>query len=181
MNYGYEQGDGHFRQVLAAFLHEAYGFEVSPAALMVTGGASQALDLICTHCARPGDTVFVEEPTYFLALRIFADRHLQVVGVPTDESGLRLDALEALLAEHQPAFLYTVPTFQNPSGFTLPAERRRQLLRLAEAHDFVVVADEVYHLLNYTEKPPLPLRRAEVVSASFPLALSPRFWRPDCG
>jgi len=157
LNYGYEQGDGSFLQALAGFLQPRYGFEVSPATLMTTTGASQALDLICTHFARPGDTVFVEEPTYFLALRIFAERRLNVVCVPTGEQGLQLDALEALLKKHQPAFLYTVPTFQNPSGFTTSAAHRRQLVELAQEHDFFIVADEVYHLLSYAQEPPAPL------------------------
>lgn len=159
LNYGYEQGDGYFRQALARFLQQQAGYDASPEMLMVTSGASQALDMICTHFARPGDTVFVEEPTYFLALRIMNDRRLNVVSVPTGADGLDLDALEALLARQRPAFLYTVPTFQNPSGVTLPAAQRERLLSLAQAHDFYVVADEVYHLLDYGEAPPPPLGR----------------------
>lgn len=157
LNYGYEQGDGAFRQVLAQFLQGQASYGATPQNLMITCGASQGLDMICTHFARAGDTVFVEEPTYFLALRVFADRRLKVVPVPTDEEGLQMGALEAHLARQRPAFLYTVPTFQNPSGVTLPAARRERLLQLAQAHDFVVVADEVYHLLNYEGEPPAPL------------------------
>ncbi|HZD10754.1 MAG TPA: PLP-dependent aminotransferase family protein, partial [Candidatus Binatia bacterium] len=157
LNYGYEQGDGRFRQLLAQFLQRHTASEVLPENLMITCGASQGLDMICTHFARSGDTIFVEEPSYFLALRIFADRGLNVVGVPTDAQGLRLDALQELLARQQPAFLYTVPTFQNPSGVTLPAVRRSELLRLAQEHNFFVVADEVYQLLDYSASPPPPM------------------------
>ena len=123
----------------------------------MTAGASQALDLICTLYTQPGDVVFVEEPSYFLALRIFADHRLRVVGVPTDAEGLRIDALEELLRQQRPAFLYTIPTHQNPAGFTLPLARRRRLVELAQQHGFLVVADEVYHLLSYGAPPPPPL------------------------
>ena len=157
LNYGYEQGDGYFRRALAQFLEERYGVPVTAGELMTTAGASQALDMICTYFTQPGDTVFVEEPTYFLALRILEDHRLNVVGLPTDEHGLDTEALEAGLRSRRPAFVYTVPTFQNPAGFTLSPERRKRLLALSREYDFYVVADEVYHLLHYGEPPPPPL------------------------
>jgi len=157
LNYGYEQGDGYFRRALARFLEEAYGVPVTAGSLMTTAGASQALDMICTYFTQPGDTVFVEEPTYFLALRILADHRLNVLGLPTDEEGLDMEALEAGLQSRRPAFVYTVPTFQNPAGFTLPRARRERLLALSREYEFYVVADEVYHLLHYGEPPPPPL------------------------
>lgn len=157
LNYGYEQGDGYFRRALAHFLEEEYRAPVTANELMTTAGASQALDMICTYFTQPGDTVFVEEPTYFLALRILADHRLNVVGLPTDEQGLVTEALEAGLQSRRPAFVYTVPTFQNPAGVTLPPERREHLLALSREYDFFVVADEVYHLLHYGGPPPPPL------------------------
>lgn len=157
LNYGYEQGDGYLRRGLADFLRTQAGYDVRPEWLMITTGASQALDLICTHFARPGDTVLVEEPTYFLALRIFAERGLKVVAAPTGPEGLDPDGLQEMLGRERPAFLYTVPTFQNPSGVTLSRARREELVQLAREYDFFVVADEVYHLLNYGPAPPPPL------------------------
>lgn len=157
LQYGFEQGDGYFRRALADFLTAEYRQPVSADGLFVTAGTSQALDLICTLYTRPGDVVFVEEPSYFLALRIFADHRLQVVGVPTDADGLRIDVLEELLRERRPALLYTIPTHQNPAGFTLPLARRARLVELAQQHGFLVVADEVYHLLSYGAAPPPPL------------------------
>lgn len=157
LNYGYELGDGYFRRALARFLAPHYGLAVGTESLMVTAGASQALDLICTRFTKPGDLVIVEEPTYFLALRIFADHHLRVIGVPVDAEGLMVDALVELLESEKPALLYTVPTFQNPTGITLSAARRKRLVEMSEAHDFLIVADEVYHLLPYDSSPPGPM------------------------
>jgi 2-aminoadipate transaminase len=160
LNYGYEQGDGRFRAALASFLTGRYGITVSPPQLMVTAGASQALNLICTQFAQPGDVVFVEEPSYFLALRILREDHrLHVVSLPVDEAGLIPEAVEAALAQHRPRFLYTIPTYQNPTGYTLSQARRDRLVALSQEYDFLIVADEVYHLLGYGEPPPLPLAR----------------------
>ncbi|MGB0389305.1 MAG: PLP-dependent aminotransferase family protein [Ardenticatenaceae bacterium] len=156
LQYGNEQGDGYFLLALADFLSEGYGVPVQADDLFVTGGNSQALDLICTVFSQPNDTVFVEEPTYFLALGIFADYNLNVVPLPTDENGLVIEALEEKLANQQPAFLYTVPTFHNPTGITLSQSRRERLVELSEEHNFLIVADEVYHLLNYATTPPPP-------------------------
>ncbi|MCB0163160.1 MAG: PLP-dependent aminotransferase family protein [Anaerolineae bacterium] len=155
--YGAEPGDGFFRLALAEFLTRHYGVSVSADQLFITAGASQGLDLICTLYTQPGDTVFVEEPSYFLALRIFADHRLKVVGLPMDGDGLSLEALEEKLAEHRPAFLYTVPVFHNPAGVTLSAARRSRLIELSEQHDFLIVADEVYQLLAFNSAPPPPL------------------------
>jgi len=157
LQYGYEAGDVRFRAPLAAFLGEQYGQPVDPGQLFVSNGVSQALDLICTLHAQPGDVVFVEEPTYFLALRIFADHRLRVVGLLTDEHGLVIEALEEALAQQRPALLYSVPTHQNPSGATLSLNRRRRLVELSREHNFTVLADEVYHCLSYEEPPPPPL------------------------
>lgn len=176
--YGYEQGDGHFRQTLAGFLSEAFGAGVDARSLFITAGASQGLDLICTLFTRPGDTVLVEDPTYFLALRIFADHGLNIVGVPIDESGLIIPALEEQLAKSEPAFIYTIPTFHNPGGCVLAAERRQELVEISRKRNLPVVADEVYHLLNYSTELPLPLAchadKAPILSlGSFSKILAP--------
>lgn len=157
--YGTSQGDGYFRLALAGFLSEGYGLPVDPGHLLVTNGASQALDMICTLFTNSGDTIFVEEPSYFLALRIFADHHLNVVSIPMDSDGLIIEAVEEALLKDTPVFLYTIPTFHNPSGITLSAARRERLVQLSKAHNFLIVADEVYQLLGYTVTPPPPLAR----------------------
>ncbi len=154
LQYGLEQGDGYFRAELAKFLSSRYGFPVSHDELFTTAGISSALALLCSLFTKPGDTIFVEEPSYFLALRIFADYGLRVASIPTDEAGLVIDDLIHALNESKPKFLYIVPTFQNPSGHTLPQERREQLVELAKEHDFLILADEVYQFLSYTQTPP---------------------------
>jgi len=178
LSYGFEKGDFHFREALAAFLAGIYGMPVDPAHLLVTNGASQAIDLICTLFSKGGDTIFVEEPTYFLARKIFADHCLKPVALPMDADGLMVDALEEELKHTRPAFLYTIPTYHNPTSSCLSPSRRETLAELSRRYEILVVADEVYHPLSYTAAPPPPLAAAclsaKVISlGSFSKILAP--------
>ena len=162
LQYGATQGYGPLLRSLAEFLssHESYTAPISPSELFLTAGASQAIDHTTTLFTRTGDTVFVEEPTYYLIQSIFEDHGLNVVGVSTDSDGLRMDALEAMLESpdtQRPSMLYTIPTYQNPSGSVLPYDRRRKLVELAHQHGFLVLADEVYNLLHFGDPPPPPI------------------------
>lgn len=154
LQYGPEEGDGYFNRALADFLSGEYGEPVQPEGLFITNGVSQALDLVCTLLTKPGDLVLVEEPTYFLVFRIFHNHGLRVEALPLDDEGLSLEALEAKLKQARPAFLYTIPTFQNPTSVTLAQARREALVALSRQYNFWIVADEVYHMLHYTQPPP---------------------------
>lgn len=154
LQYGTEKGDGYFRVAFANFLSKKYNFTVDIESLFITSGISAGLDLLCTLFTKPEDTIFVEEPSYFLALKIFSDHGLKVVSIQTDEQGLVIDDLILKLKKSKPKFVYVIPTFQNPAGRTLTQERREQLVSLAKEHDFLIFADEVYQFLNYTQEPP---------------------------
>lgn len=149
IQYGSEKGDEGFREELAAFLAGQAEEHAAAKELFVSGGISQALDLICAVYTSPGDLVITEDPTYFLALKIFRDHGLRMKSVPVDKDGMDVDALEQLLAEETPSLVYTIPSFQNPSGVCMEDGRRRRLSALAERYGFYVVADEAYRLLRY--------------------------------
>lgn len=162
LQYGAVQGFGPLLESLAGFLsvQESYGGPVTPDSLFLTAGASAAIDLATTLYATAGDTVIVEEPTYYLIEQIFVDHGLNVIGAPTDADGLDTVALADLLASGEstaPKLLYTIPTYQNPNGSVLPLHRRRQLVELARQYRFTVVADEVYQLMHYGTPPPPPM------------------------
>ena len=154
LNYGVVQGDERFLNSLATFLTENYHSKVMPEQLFVSGGNSQALDLVSVVFANPGDTVFVEEPSFFLAFQILRDHGLNIVGIPVDDDGVCIDALQQALKTHKPAFLYTIPSYHNPGGQCTSEARRRRIVELAAEHDFLIVADEVYQLLYYYDAPP---------------------------
>jgi 2-aminoadipate transaminase len=160
--YGAEQGPGRLIGALQGWLAREEGSAPPAQELFITGGVSQALDLLCTLFTRPGDVVLVESPVYHLALRIFRDHGLELAPVAADEDGLRVDvlgeALEALrLRDRRPRFLYTVPTFNNPTGMTMPVERRRALVAFARQAGLLVLEDDVCRALWYDAPPPPPL------------------------
>lgn len=176
--YGREQGNANFRETLAHFLTGQYAYAVKPDQLLITNGNSQALDFICTHFTKPGDTVLVEEPSYFLALKIFADQKLNIVGIPLDSQGIDTDQLQKQIELQTPAFVYTIPAHHNPASITLSYERRNELVRICAENNILLVADEVYHCLSYTKEPPKSMGywvdKCEMISlGSFSKILAP--------
>jgi 2-aminoadipate transaminase len=157
LNYGERQGDIRFLETLAIFLSDEYGSPVTPESLFVTAGNSQALDFVCALFTKPGDTVFVEEPSYFLAFKIFTDHGLNIVSIPTDDKGMNIDRLEQELGQTRPKLLYTIPSYHNPGGQNMSSGRRSRLVALSRECDFLVVADEVYQLLWHKQAPPAAL------------------------
>ncbi len=110
----------------------------TPAEVVITSGASQGLDLAATFLLEPGDTVLVDVPTYHLAVRILRDYPIELVGVRSDDDGIVLEDLARTITRlraggRAPKLLYTIPTFHNPTGRTLPDDRRAGLLALAGA------------------------------------------------
>lgn len=160
MQYGAQLGHPGFRVSLAHLLTDQYSHLVTAEELMLTGGNSIGLTLVSEVFARHGDIVICEDPTYFLACGVFASAGLEVRGVPVDADGLDVDALARMLAGGlRPAFVYCIPAFQNPCGVCLSPERAQRLVELAEAHDFMIVADEPYVLLHYADQRPGSLMR----------------------
>lgn len=157
MNYTSPQGDLILRSALAELVRSR-GIAVGPDELLITAGVTNGMALATTLLARPGSVVLVEQPTYLGLLNILAAQGVRTVGLPMDSEGVRIEAVEAALAEERPAFLYTVPTFQNPSGICMSATRRAELLALAERHRLPLVEDDIYGDLGYECEPPQALK-----------------------
>ncbi len=160
--YGFEQGPGRLIEAVRQRLGRVEGSAPPPEALMITGGNSQALDMLCAQLSRPGDVALVEAPTYHLALRIFRDRGLRLAAVPGDERGMDVGAAGELLRRlraigQRVAFLYVVASFGNPSGVSLAPERRQALADLAARESLAVIEDDAYGELWYDAPPPAPL------------------------
>lgn len=147
LTYGFAGGAGYTRAAIAAHL-SATDCPTAAEDVIVTAGSSGGLDLLLTMLAQPGDVVFVEQPTYFLALRMFADHGLRVVGLTSDADGPRADefavAAAGARADGRTVFLYLVPTFANPTGRCMSATRQRELLDVAFEVDAFVIDDDAY-------------------------------------
>ncbi|MFE6405323.1 PLP-dependent aminotransferase family protein [Streptomyces sp. NPDC057837] len=148
LQYSTTEGEPTLRAALAARA-TARGLPTGPDDLLVTTGSQQALSLLATALLEPGDTVLVEDPCYLAALQAFGFAGARIVPVPGDEHGLDPRALEELVGRERPKLLYTVPTFQNPTGRTLPAERREAVAAVAARHGLWIVEDDPYGELRY--------------------------------
>ena len=162
LSYGAERGPSCLIQQLSAWLERMEGEKSPSEQMMITGGASQALDMLCLLLTQPGDIALVQSPTYHLALRVMRDHRLELEPVPGDEEGMQVNALketiESLqLRKKKPRLLYLVSTFGNPSGTTLDVKRRQALAELARQYDLIVVEDDVYYQLWYDTSPPAPI------------------------
>lgn len=120
-----------------------------PEEIMILAGSQQGLDLVARSFLDPGDAVVVEEPSFFCALQIFRAAGARLIGVPVDENGMRMEALETVLSRYKPKLIYTLPTFQNPSGAVMSMERRILLLNLAYRYQVPIVEDDPYGELRY--------------------------------
>src|SRR5579864_5650825 len=136
LSYGPGGGYGPLREWIA----ERHGVE--PARIVVTSGSLQGFVFLAEQLVQPGARILVEAPTYDRPLKILARLGARVDGLPMDDDGLQPDALEQALATgEKPAFLYTIATFQNPSGRTLTTERRKRVVEIAREHDLLVLED----------------------------------------
>ncbi|WP_227984139.1 PLP-dependent aminotransferase family protein [Nocardia spumae] len=158
LQYTESAGWGPLREVVAARESVRLGRPVPLGDVFITHGSQQALSLLGEVLIDPGALVVVEDPAYVGALQVFRAAGARIVAVPLDEHGMRVDALEELLARgERPALVHTVSNFHNPRGVTLSAERRRALAALAERYDFWVVEDDPYGELWFDRPAPEPV------------------------
>ncbi|MDX2914355.1 aminotransferase-like domain-containing protein [Streptomyces griseiscabiei] len=148
LQYATTEGEPVLRAALAA-RYGARGLGTGADDVLVTTGSQQALSLLATALLEPGDVVLVEDPCYLAALQAFRFAGARVVAVPGDGDGVDPAALEELVVRHRPKLFYTVPTFQNPTGRTLPAERRAAVASVAARRGLWVVEDDPYGELRF--------------------------------
>lgn len=163
LQYGQIKGYYQFRKTLAEYLSKEYDKYVDPDTLLVTQGITGALTLLLSVVIKDFNNciVFCEDPTYFIALEIFIrDFQLNIVPIRMENDGINLDELEKMIhyyegsnkyTESYQYILYTIPMYNNPTGYTMSNEKREKLAKLANKYNnLTVIADEVYHLLNFS-------------------------------
>jgi 2-aminoadipate transaminase len=151
LQYGPSAGLGALRNWLA----EWQG--VKPEQVLTGNGSLELVEFLCTALLKPGDVVFTESPSYDRAITLFRRHGANVIGVPLAADGPDLAAFEQLLTQHKPKLFYVIPDFQNPSGATCSAAKRKAIVALAEKHDFLLLEDAPYRMLRYrgTQEPTL--------------------------
>jgi len=175
LQYGATEGYNPLREQLATFMQSKGVTGLHADELIVTTGSQQALDLVGKTLLDPQDTVLVESPTFLATIQCFRLYGPTVMGVPVDEDGVDVDALEQMIQQHRPKLVYLVPTFGNPSGAMTSVQRRVRVLELAVKYQTVVVEDDPYGDLYFADAPPPSLL---ALSAQVP---GSRDWLVYCG
>jgi 2-aminoadipate transaminase len=150
LQYAPSEGIASVREYLLERQEQLQGRRPETAELIVTSGGMECINLVGLALLDPGDAVVVEAPTYLGALMAFAGFGTEVTGIPMDESGLQVDALETLLADGlRPKLVYVIPEFQNPSGRTLALERRHALIEVCRRHGVLILEDVAYREMSF--------------------------------
>ncbi len=156
LQYSETKGILEVREMLSHFLLESRGISVDAENIIVTTGSQQGLDLIARTFLDPGDIVITENPSYLAALGAFKVRGAKLVGIKIDKQGMRTDLLEEtvkkLVSEGKRIkFIYTIPVGQNPAGTTMPPDRKKHLIEIANKYDLLVIEDDPYSYFIYDE------------------------------
>ncbi|MDG5820755.1 PLP-dependent aminotransferase family protein [Natronococcus sp. A-GB7] len=155
-----QYGGGSYTEQLTDFLVEraqSSDIDCDPSNILLTNGGTRAIDVVCRAFLEPSDSLIVEGPTFMGAISVFRNHGVEIDSFDVDTDGLDVDAVAEELRTREregreiPKLLYTIPNFQNPTGVTLSLDRRNRLLELADEYDFVLIEDDAYGDLRYTE------------------------------
>jgi 2-aminoadipate transaminase len=171
LSYGAGAGYAPLRELIGEW------FEVHPGRVLLTNGGLQALDLVAKALAR-GNVMACEWPTYDRAYKLFLANGASILVASVDERGVDPDQVEiALVGQQKPAFIYVIPTFQNPTGTTLTAERRQALAQFSRRRGVPIVEDDPYSLVRFEGEPVSPLfdytEKTSVYMSSFSKTIAP--------
>lgn len=178
LQYGTTEGYRPLRRFLAERLRNQKGIACGSDNILLTSGSQQALEMLGKMFIDYGDIIVTECPSYLGAIQAFDLFAPRYVTVPMDDNGMIMEELERILQIITPKFIYTVPTFQNPTGRTMAAERRKRLMALAEHYDVIVVEDDPYGELRYRGEPVPPIKAFDttgrvIYTSTFSKILSP--------
>ena len=156
LQYGPSEGEAPLREEIAKWMSREKA-SIKPENILITVGSQQGLDIVSRILLDPGDVVIVELPTYIGGLQAFNSYRANMIGVPQDDEGMRMDLLEKVLAklakrDKKPKLIYVVPDFQNPSGVTMSLQRRKKLLQIAYQYGVPILEDSPYRDLRYAGK-----------------------------
>ena len=176
--YGAPLGMVELRQVICDQLMIPKGVRCNVDNVMIANGGMEPINLVAQLYVNAGDVVLVEDPTFVQSVEIFEMLQAKCVPVDCDDNGIIIEELENKIKEFSPKMLYVIPTFQNPTGRTLPADRRKAIAELASKYDIIVLEDDPYKDIRYSGEDLLPIKSYDktgnvVLSSSFSKILAP--------
>lgn len=172
LQYATTEGFSPLREYIAA-RYARRGVRVDAKDILITNGSQQGLDLVAKSLLDQGDAVLVERPTYLAAIQAFGLFEPRVRALELCKDGVHADLVAAALKEDSPKFFYAIPNFQNPSGISWSAQRRREAASLLSASDTVLVEDDPYGELRFAGKPVPPRSHSCRVRRSLQMTAAP--------
>ncbi|SKC92257.1 aminotransferase-like domain-containing protein [Maledivibacter halophilus] len=158
-NLGYEEPKGalFLRQAISKYL-EKFNINASPSSILIVSGSLQALHLISIGILHPYSTVLLESPSYLKSLYIFESVGMRLKRVSMDEYGIKADEIIENRSKNNTTLLYTIPTFQNPTGIVMSQERRNEIIKACGKYRIPIIEDDAYRELSLEDEPPMPLK-----------------------
>lgn len=157
LQYGTTEGFMPLREALVDYF-KGLGITATAEEINITTGSQGVLDSLAKIFISPGDPLAVEAPTYLGAIQAFNPYEPNYVQMETDEDGLIPESMEEVIRKHHPKMVYLIPTFQNPTGRTIPVERRKKIAEIAKATDTLVIEDDPYGQLRYRGEFQTPIK-----------------------
>jgi GntR family transcriptional regulator, regulator for abcA and norABC len=155
--YANVKGDEELRNTLAHYFIQQYKTVITADHLLILSGSQQGIYLIAQTFIKPRDFVLFERPSYSAAIDIFRGRGAQILTIDITPDGYDLNQVEQYMRQYKPRLFYLNPTFHNPTGYTVPATQRKELVRLAEQYRCLLIEDDAYHDIYFDKKPPAPI------------------------
>ena len=177
-SYGSATGAQDFKEAIVKYLLAPKGLKDTTENIIVVAGSTEVMNLVSQTFLNPGDVVLVEDPTYLQSTIIFQLFGAKVVGIAMDENGMKMDEAEEKIKQYKPKLVYTIPTFQNPTGVTMSVKRRKRLAQLAGEYDFMVLEDDPYRDIRYSGEALPPIKAFDttnhvILAGSFSKIFSP--------
>ncbi|MGG3281532.1 PLP-dependent aminotransferase family protein [Paenibacillus solani] len=157
LGYSEPKGSLYLREIIGEHLKKK-GIMASPSSILIVSGGLQGLQLISLGLLEQGSSILVENPSYLNSIHVFQSAGMHLHGIPMDEQGIRLDTIDRLKRQHSAALLYTIPSFQNPTGTLMSSDRRAELLRVCAQERLPVIEDDVYGDIWFDTPSPPPLK-----------------------
>ncbi len=178
LQYGPVQGVQQLRRIVAERLLAPKGVQADEDDILIVNGGLETMNLLCQVYINPGDVILCESPTFVHCVEIFEMFEAKCVGCKTDEHGIVPEDVEEKILALHPKMGYVIPTFQNPTGKTLPADRRKKLAELGSKYDVIILEDDPYRDLRYSGEELLPIKAYDrtghtVLANSFSKIFSP--------
>jgi len=135
---------------ISNFLKDIWNYYINYKDMLITTGTQQSINLIAYGLLNEGDTILIEEPTYFGAINIFKNRNINLIGLGLTKNGLDLNILENKIIKYKPKLIYVTPTFNNPTGYSWSNNYRKEFLKIINKYNILIIEDDPYSLINYT-------------------------------